>query len=125
MTLYISESDSKQCRWRCKLQKWRQDIGIKTTKCLHAPRLAFDKFLLVIYFWCVNKANIDFCKNIIYIIYYQAVLSIFQAICVKFALTKFSKTAQKLVVIGKLGKMTNDCLPEEKTRRGEYCLQLG
>ena len=56
---------------------------------------------------------------------HQAVLSIFEAICVKFALKKFSKKLKKLVVRGKLWKMTNRYLPEKKTMWGEYCLQIG
>ena len=59
MTLYISESDSKHCRWRCKLRKC-QDIGIRTNNWLQSSRLALDKLLLFIYFWCKNKTSIDF-----------------------------------------------------------------
>ena len=63
MTIYISGSDSKHCRWRCKLRKCRQDIGIRTNIWLQASRLAFDKILLFIYFWWENKTSINFCKK--------------------------------------------------------------
>ena len=63
MTLYISESDSRHCRWRCKLRKCRQEIGIRTNNWLQGSGLAFDKFLLFIYFRCENKTSINFCKK--------------------------------------------------------------
>ena len=116
MTIYISGSNSKQCRWTYKLRKCRKHFGIRTKNWLTVFKLPFDKLLLFIYLWCENKTSINFCEHWIY---HQAVWSIFQAICVRFALTKFSKIEKKM------WKLTNHYLPEEKTGEASSKFNLG
>ena len=123
VTICISESDSKHCRWRWKLQKCRQDIGIRTNNWLQGSRLAFDKLIRFIYVSCKNKISIDFCKKELDMSPSSVVdsSSYLREVCAD----ENIKSSEKIGGEGRIVKLTNHYLLEEKTRWGEYWLQLG
>ena len=97
----------------CKLRKCRQDIGIRTNNWLQGvPDWRFINFCISSIFGAKTKQASTSARRSC--ICHQAVLSILQAICVKFPLTKFSKTAKKLVVRGKLWSWRTIIYPKKK-----------
>ena len=123
MTLYLSESDSRHCRWRCKLRKCRQDIGLRTNNWLQGSRLAFDTFLFFIYFWCENKTSIDFCKKELDMSPSSVVdfSSYLREVCAD----EILKNSEKIGGKGQIVEVDESLFTLRKNHMGEYCLQLG
>ena len=90
MTFYINGSASRQYRWKCKMRKKNsQGIRIKTKNGFKAPDWRLIKFYFSSNFGAEIKQASNFerrkCKG------QQSMWSIFQAICLKFALRKIPK----------------------------------